>query len=223
MVMATAKSETEDLSTMLGMTVSQIVQAVGGFEGDTAAMVRASVRTAERVFATLDTCDDVIDEASATGREAAGRLRELLASESAADVATELEKLEAVAAHVRRTGESRRLMNRVLGREDQDTPMAGAGRLTMGTLPARPSFFGENDSAEDLFAIAMDREQQKPRLKHVHAQRIDHVATHLVAVVTQAAATGFADERAASESLDEARLAFDLWQTCLAERDQDLV
>ncbi|WP_225830425.1 hypothetical protein [Streptomyces sp. NK08204] len=196
---------------------------MGGFECDPAEMVRASVRTAERAFAELDACDDVIDKASEAGAEVVDRLRAHLASESTADIAADLEELETVAARVRSTEETRRLLNRVLGREDRDavTP-AAVVRLTADDLPKLPSAYAEPDDYADLLAVAGREEQLRPQLKLVHAERVARVASHLLAVVEQVAAVGFADRRFASESLHEARRSYELWQRCLAERRRDL-
>ncbi|WP_033325751.1 hypothetical protein [Streptomyces yerevanensis] len=220
---ATKKSHAEALPAALGMSVSELVHAVGGFECDPAEMVRASVRTAERAFSELDTCDDVIDKASEAGGKVADRLRVLLSAESAADIPAELEELETVAARVRSTDETRRLLNRVLGREDRDafTP-AAVVRLTAADLPKLPSAYAEPDDFSDLLAVAGREEQLRPQLKLVHAERIARVASHLVNVVEQVAAVGFADKRFASESLREARRSYELWQRCLAEGRRDL-
>jgi len=205
------------------MSASELMQAVGRFDGDLTEMVRASVRTAERAFAELDACDDVIDQASETARNAATRLRALLSAESAAGIPTELENLETIAAQVRGTDETRRLLNHVLGREDRDarTP-ATVVRLTAAGLPPLPSAYAEDDDYTDLIAMAGREEQLRPRLEQAHARRIGLVAVHLVAVVELAAATGFAEERSAGEALREAWSSYELWQRCLAERYRDL-
>lgn len=222
-VAAAGNPQLEALPTELGMSLSELVQAVGGFDGAPAEMVRASVRAAERAFAELDACDEVIDQASETGGKVAERLGVLLAAESAADVPAELEKLKAIAARVRGTDETRRLLNRVLGRENRDARATTVVvRLTAADLPALPSAYTEDDDYTDLIAMADREEQLRPLLRHVHSQRIDLVAAHLVTVVEQAAAVGFADERFAGESLHEARNSYELWQRCLAERRRDL-
>jgi hypothetical protein len=220
---ATGKAQAEALPTALGMSVSELVQAVGGFECDPAEMVRASVRTAERAFAELDACDDVIDEASEAGGKIADRLRVHLSAESVADIRAELEELERVAAQVRSTDETRRLLNRVLGKEDRDasTPSVVV-RLTADDLPKLPSAYAEADEYTDLLAVAGREEQLRPQLELVHAERIVRVATHLVTVVEQVAAAGFADSRFAGESLLETQRSYALWQTCLAESRRDL-
>ncbi len=220
---ATGKPQAEPLPVALGMSVTELVQAVGGFECDPAEMVRASVRTAERAFAELDACDDVIDKASEAGGKVAGRLRVHLSAEAAADIPAELEELETVAAGVRSTDETRRLLNRVLGRENRDafTPVAVV-RLTADGLPKLPSAYAEPDDYSDLLAVAGREEQLRPLLKLVHAERIVRVASHLVTVVDQVASVGFADKRFAGESLREAWHSYELWQRCLAERRRDL-
>jgi hypothetical protein len=220
---ATGKPQAEALPTALGMSVSELVQAVGGFECDPAEMVRASVRTAERAFAELDACDDVIDKASEAGGRIADRLRVHLSEESVADIGAELEELERVAAQVRNTDETRRLLNRVLGKEERDafTP-AVVVRLTADDLPKLPSAYAEADDYTDLLAVAGREEQLRPQLELVHAERIVRVASHLVTVVEQVAAAGFADSRFAGESLLEAQRSYALWRTCLAESRRDL-
>ncbi|MDH6625686.1 hypothetical protein M2271_003497 [Streptomyces sp. LBL] len=217
------KPQAEALPAALGMSVSELVHAVGGFECDPAEMVRASVRTAERAFAELDACDHVIDEASEVGRKVADRLRVHLMAESAAEIPAELTELETVAARVRSTDETRQLLNRVLGREDRDAsaPMAVV-RRTADDLPKLPSAYTEPDDYTDLLAVAGREEQLRPQLKLVHADRIARVATHLVTVVEQVAAVGFADKEFAGESLREAQRSYELWQRCLAERRRDL-
>ncbi|TGN76666.1 hypothetical protein E5083_15925 [Streptomyces bauhiniae] len=205
------------------MSVSELVQAVGGFEGGPAEMVRASVRTAERAFAELDACDDVIDKASEAGRKIADRLRVHLSAESVDATHAELVKLESAATEVRNTDEIRRLLNRVLGREDRGAFTSPAVvRLTVDDLPKLPSAYAEPDDYTDLLAVAGREEQLRPQLKRVHAERIARVASHLVTVVERAAAAGFADRRFAGDSLREAQYAFTLWQRCVTESRRDL-
>ncbi|MGI5192764.1 hypothetical protein ACQEVY_03740 [Streptomyces sp. CA-288835] len=220
---AAGKPQAEALPAALGMSVSELVHAVGGFEGDPAEMVRASVRTAERAFAELDACDDVIDKASEDGGEIADRLRTHLSAESVADVPAELKELATVAARVRSTDETRRLLNRVLGREDRDafTP-AAVVPLTADALPRLPSAYAEPDDYTDLFAVAGREEQLRPQLRLVHTDRITRAASHLVTMVERVAATGFVDKRFTAESLREAHRAYELWERCLAERRRDL-
>lgn len=223
MTVATGKLQSEALPSALGMSVSELVQAIGGFEGGPAEMILASVRTAERAFAELDACDDVIDKASEAGGKIADRLRALLAAESVDGTRAELVMLESVAAEVRSTDGTRRLLNRVLGREDRGILTASAVvHLTVDDLPKLPSAYAEPDDYTDLLAVAGREEQLRPELKRVHAERIARVAAHLVAVVEQAAATGFADRRFAGDSLREAQHAFTLWRRCVAESRRDL-
>ncbi len=109
-------------------------------------MVRASVRASGRAFAELDACDDVIDKASEAGAKVADRLRAHLSAESEADIPAELAELEDIAARVRTTDETRRLLNRVLGREDRDTSTpVTVIRLTADDLPQLPSAYAEAD------------------------------------------------------------------------------
>jgi hypothetical protein len=220
---AEGKPGAEALPAALGMSLSELVHAVGGFEGDPAEMVRASVRTAERAFAELDACDDVIDKASESGAKVADRLSAHLSAESEADIPAELEELENIAARVRSTDETRRLLNRVLGREDRDasTP-AAVVHLTADDLPKLPSAYAEADDYTDLLAVAGREEQLRPQLRLVHTERLTRVASHLVTVVEQVASAGFADKQFAGASLREARHAYELWQRCLAERRRDL-
>lgn len=217
------QSQAEAVPTALGVSVSELVHAVGRFEGGPAEMVRASVRAAERAFAELDACDAVIDKASESGRSIADRLRAHLATESAADIPAELDELAAIAARVRGTDETRRLLNRVLDKEDRDTfTPAGVAHLTAADLPRLPSAYAEPDDYKDLLAVAGREEQLRPQLKLVHADRIARTASHLVTVVERVAAAGFIDRRFATESLSEARRAYGLWERCLAERRRDL-
>ncbi|WAL98854.1 hypothetical protein [Streptomyces sp. Je 1-369] len=220
---ATEKPQAEALPAALGMSVSELMHAVGGFDCDPADMVRASVRTAERAFAELDVCDDVIDEASEAGGTIVDRLRAHLSAESAADIAVELRELDTVAARVRSTDETRRLLNRLLGREDRGASApATVVRLAPGDLPALLSVYAESDDYSDLLAVAGRGEQLRPQLKRVHADRLVRVASHLVAVVERVSAVGFADKHLADESLREARRSYELWQRCLEERRRDL-
>ncbi|MFE9562878.1 hypothetical protein ACFYM0_17440 [Streptomyces sp. NPDC006487] len=214
---------TDELAAAVSMTTSQLAQAVGRFDGDKAAMVLAAVRTAERAFTELDACDDVIDEAWKTGRSIADRLSELLAAEAVADIALQLDALEATSARVRGTDATRTLLNRLLGREEEvgQTPPA-VPRLTDVDLPDLPSAYRDEAGFEDLMAMAAREEELAPRLRDAHAERLDGVAAHLVSVVRQAAAAGFAERAFAVESVAEARRAYELWLQCLAERRRDL-
>ncbi|MEU1803018.1 hypothetical protein [Streptomyces sp. NPDC019937] len=213
----------EDLLSAVPISVSEVRQAVGGFEGGTADMVLASIRAAERAFAELDRCDAVIDRAAEKGAAAADRLQRLLEAEDQESIPGELAGLEAVAGEVRSGAETRRLMNRALGR-DEAAEWAGEGvaRLTVGELPVVPSLYDDDTDYADLMAMAGREEELKPRLRAVHDERIGRVATHLVAVVRQAAKSGFAHGEFARESLREAGRAYGLWGRCLAERKRDL-
>ncbi|MER6782269.1 MULTISPECIES: hypothetical protein [unclassified Streptomyces] len=214
---------TDELAAAVSMTASQLAQAVGRFDGDKDAMVRAAVRTAERAFSELDACDNVIDEASETGRKIADRLAELLAAEAAADIPVQLAALEATSALVRDTDATRTLLNRLLGRDEEITQRPQAVlHLSSADLPGLPSAYTDETGFEDLMAVAARGEELAPRLRDAHAERLDKVADHLVRVVREAAAAGFAERGFAIESVHEARQAYELWLQCLAERRRDL-
>ncbi|MGA5411679.1 hypothetical protein ACPCSC_31030 [Streptomyces lavendulocolor] len=214
---------TEDLLAAVSMTSAQLAQAVGRFDGDTLAMVTAAIRTAERAFEELDTCYDVIDDASATGQAIAARLSALLAAEDEPGVGRELDALDAVSARVRGTDRARELLHRVLGREEAaERALPAVRRLTGADLPALPSAYADDAGFDDLMAFAAREEELAPRLREAHAERLREVAAHLVHVVEQVAAVGFADEAFARESAHEARRAHALWVRCLAERRRDL-
>ncbi|WMX44497.1 hypothetical protein [Streptomyces roseicoloratus] len=214
---------TEDLLAAVSMTSSQLAQAVGRFDGDTAAMVTAAIRTAERAFEELDACYDVIDEASATGQAIAARLSGLLAAEDEQGVGPELDALDAVSARVRGTDQARELLHRVLGREEAaERTLPVVRRLTGADLPGLPSAYADDAGFDDLMALAAREEELAPRLRAAHAERLREVAAHLVRVVEQVAAVGFTDEVFARESVHEARRAHELWVRSLAERRRDL-
>ncbi|MGW0606662.1 hypothetical protein [Streptomyces sp. NPDC002640] len=205
------------------MTSAQLAQAVGRFDGDTLAMVTAAIRTAERAFEELDTCYDVIDDASARGRAIAARLSALLSAVDEPGVGRELDALDAVSARVRATDRARELLHRVLGREETtQRALPAVRRLTGADLPALPSAYADEAGFDDLMAFAAREEELAPRLREAHAERLREVAVHLVHVVEQVAAVGFADEAFARESAHEARRAHELWVRCLAERRRDL-
>ncbi|WP_405581664.1 hypothetical protein [Streptomyces sp. NBC_01092] len=212
----------EELLEAASVSVSELTGAVGGFEGDAVSMVRSSIHTAARVFAELDACDAVIDKAAESGADSADRLRAALAAETVAPAAAELASLDAMIEDVRRCDEPRRLLNRLLGRDESDilerTPVA---RLTAAELPEIPSSYGDGAYA-DLMAMADREAELAPRLAAAHAERITRVRTHLVAVVRQAVRTGFADAAFTRESVEEAHGAFELWQRCLRERHRSL-
>ncbi|KPH98273.1 hypothetical protein OV450_0913 [Actinobacteria bacterium OV450] len=215
--------QSDELVAAVSMTASQLAQAVGRFDGDKAAMVLAAVRTAQRAFSELDACDDVIDRASDTGLDIAGRLRELLAAESVADIPAQLDALEATSAGVRGTAATRALLNRLLALEQEvGPPPPTVGRLSSSELPSLPSAYADVDGFADLMAVAARGEELAPQLRNAHADRIARVADHLVEVVRQAAVPGFAEEAFAAESVREARRAYELWLQCLAERKRDL-
>ncbi|MFD9478327.1 MULTISPECIES: hypothetical protein [Streptomyces] len=219
----TRQRHTDELATAVSMTASQLAQAIGRFDGDKAAMVRAAVRTAERAFSELDVCDNVIDEASETGRKIADRLAELLAAEAAADIPVQLDALEATSALVRDTDATRTLLNRLLGRDEEIAQRPPTTRhLSSADLPGLPSAYRDETGFEDLMAVAARGEELAPRLRNAHAERLGKVADHLVGVVREAAAAGFAERGFAVESVHEARRAYELWLQCLAERRRDL-
>ncbi|MGA5095953.1 hypothetical protein ACPCAC_01130 [Streptomyces lavendulocolor] len=214
---------TEDLLAAVSMTSAQLAQAVGRFDGDTLAMVTAAIRTAERAFEELDTCYDVIDDASATGQAITARLSALLAAEDEQSIGPELDALDAVSARVRGTDQARELLHRVLGREEAaERALPAVRRLTGADLPALPSAYADEAGFDDLMALAAREEELAPRLRAAHAERLREVAAHLVHVVEKVAAVGFADEAFARESAHEARRAHALWVRCLAERRRDL-
>ncbi|ROQ35017.1 hypothetical protein EDD98_4071 [Streptomyces sp. PanSC19] len=219
----TRQRHTEDLLAAVSMTSAQLAQAVGRFDGDTPAMVTAAIRTAERAFEELDACYEVIDDASATGRAIAARLSALLAAEDEPGVGLELDALDTVSARVRGTDRARELLHRVLGREEAaERALPAVRRLTGADLPALPSAYADDAGFDDLMAFAAREEELAPRLREAHAERLREVAAHLVHVVEQVAAVGFADEAFAGESAHEARRAHELWVRCLAERRRDL-
>ncbi|MFD7867404.1 hypothetical protein [Streptomyces sp. NPDC059783] len=205
------------------MTSSQLAQAVGRFDGDTPAMVTAAIHTAERAFSELDACDDVIDEASETGQAIADRLSALLPTGAFEDVALELDALEAVSARVRGTNQTRLLLHRVLGREESaKRALPTVHHLAGSDLPSLPSSYTDEVGFDDLMAMAAREEELAPLLRETHTERLGAVAAHLVHVVEQAAAVGFADEVFAQDSVREARHAYELWVQCLKERRRDL-
>ncbi|MFF2729057.1 hypothetical protein ACFVS9_14280 [Streptomyces sp. NPDC058008] len=219
----TRQRHAEELLAAISMTSSQLAEAVGGFEGDTPAMVTAAIHTAGRAFSELDTCDAVMDNASEGGRAIADRLGALLAAEADEDVAGELDALDTVSARVRGTDQTRMLLNRVLGREEPPKGVLPAIRhLAESDLPRLPSSYADEEGFDDFVAMSAREDELAPELQETHAKRLDEVAAHLVLVVRQAAAAGFADEAFARESIREARQAHLLWQRCLAERTRQL-
>ncbi|MFJ7494695.1 hypothetical protein [Streptomyces sp. NPDC097727] len=118
------------------------------------------------------------------------------------------------------------MLNQVLGRDAADAPRAyEAGsapevrRLGEEALPALPSTY---DDCDDLLAVAAREEQLAPMLELAHAERISRTAAHLVAVVEDAARSGFAQEEFSRASPAEARRAWQRRQRCLEERRRDL-
>ncbi|MEU2234615.1 hypothetical protein [Streptomyces vietnamensis] len=219
----TRQRHTEDLLAAISMTSQQLAEAVGGFEGDPPAMVTAAIHTAGRAFSELDACDAVIDDASEAGRAIADRLGALLATEAGEDVASELDALDTVSARVRGTDQTRILLNRVLGREEPPKGAPPAVRhLAESNLPLLPSSYADEEGYDDFMAMSAREDELAPELRETHAKRLAEVAAHLVHVVRQAAAAGFADEAFARESIREARHAHRLWRRCLAERTRQL-
>ncbi|MFE0701405.1 transposase [Streptomyces sp. NPDC058872] len=78
---------------------------------------------------------------------------------------------------------------------------------------------GQRKSVEPM---AAREDELAPELRRAHAERLGTVAAHLVRVVEQAAAVGFADEVFAEGSVREAHQAYELWARCLEERRRDL-
>ncbi|MFI1352449.1 hypothetical protein ACH4TV_02480 [Streptomyces sp. NPDC020898] len=215
----------EDLLEAVPITVADLRGAVGLFEEDTAGMLRASIKTAERAFAELNVCDSVIDEAGARGEDAAGRLRQLLTREARQEVLAELTALDVIAREVRQTVATLHLLNRILDREsavEDDASPADVSRLRETDLRVVPSTYGDDAEYVDLLAMANRGTELAPQLEEAHRERLSAVAEHLVAVVQRAAKTGFADERFAQEALREARAAHALWLRCLEQRQHDL-
>ncbi|MEU1176884.1 hypothetical protein ABZ464_04410 [Streptomyces sp. NPDC005820] len=212
----------EALLAAVPMSAAELGAAVGRFESDMAGLLLASVRTAERAFAELDTCEAMINTAAARGQTAAVRLRELLAVEDAERVNAELGALEEAAGDVRRAMADFRLLSHVLGRDmNVEAGRRRVVHLTESGLPPLPSAYREGDF-EDLIAIADRGAQLAPELERAHRERIRTASDHVVEVVRSAAATGFADERFAEDAMDEARRAVRLWKQCLEERRRDV-
>jgi len=219
----TRQRHTAELLAAISMTPSELAQAIGHFDGDASAMVTAAIRAAERAFKELHACYEVIDEASKTGQAIAARLGALLAAEAEEDIGPQLDDLEVVSGRVRDTDRTRLLLQYVLGREEAGKrALPAVRRLAASDLPGLPSSYTDDAGFDDLMAMAAREEELAPRLREVHAERLSKVAAHLVCVVEQAAAMGFADETFARESLQEARRAYQLWLQCLAERRRDL-
>jgi hypothetical protein len=215
----------EDLLEAVPITVAELRSSVGLFEEDTAGMLRASIATAERAFAELNACDSLIDEAGARGEDAAERLRQLLGREAQEEVAAELTALDVIAQEVWQSVATLHLLNRILGREtavEDDASSADVHRLRETDLRGVPSTYGDDAEYDDLLAIADRGAQLAPQLERAHRERLTTVAEHLVTVVQRAAKTGFADERFAQESLQEAHAAYALWLRCLKQREHDL-
>ncbi|MGW3559431.1 hypothetical protein ACWDNT_18995 [Streptomyces sp. NPDC000963] len=223
--LSVGRAHIEDLLAAVPITVAELRGAVGPFEEDTAGMLRASIATAERAFAELDACDRVIDEAGARGEDAAERLRRLLARENREEAAAELSAIEATAGEVRQSVVALRLLNRILDREttvEDDASPVGVPRLREADLPGVPSAYDDDAEYDDLLAVANRGTELTPQLEKAHRERLSAVAEHLVAVVQRAARTGFADERFAQESIQEAKAAYALWLQCLRRRRHDL-
>ncbi|MFI0790973.1 hypothetical protein ACH4Q6_35965 [Streptomyces lydicus] len=87
--------------------------------------------------------------------------------------------------------------------------------------PRLPSAYAEAADYAHLLAVASRDEPLRPQLKIVHAETIARAASYLLPMVEQVATAGFASERFASESLHEARRAYELWQRRLTERRRD--
>jgi hypothetical protein len=164
----------------------------------------------------------VINEAGLGGEKIAAELRALLTGEAAEGVAGQLDSLDATVANVRRAMARFRLMSGVLGRDvEMESVPSAVPHLTEADLPALPSAYREGEF-DDLVAIATRETELAPHLEAAHQERVSRIAAHLVAVVRQAAASGFADEQLSREALREARHCFALWQRCLTERRRDL-
>lgn len=224
-----AGNRIEDLLAAVPISIGELRRAVGRFETDTAGMVEASIRTAERALAELDACAALIDNAGEQGQRSADLIRELAAKEAVGQVAAELDMLDAVAGRVWESAPLRRLLNSVLGRDAGGAPdgegdgvAPGVRTLVEAELPALPSAYDDGDAFDDLMALAARGVELAPRLELAHAERISRVAAHLVSVVEGAAKSGFAQEGFARASLSEARRAWALWERCLGERRRDL-
>ncbi|WP_427922825.1 hypothetical protein [Streptomyces sp. cg40] len=212
----------EELLEAASVSVSELTRAVGGFEGDAVNMVQSAIDTAARVFAELDACDAVIDRAAESGADTADLLQAALAAESVVSAVAELASLDATIEKVRRCDEPRRLLNRLLGRDEGDIRVrVPVARLTAAELPEIPPSYVDGEYT-DLMAMADRAAELAPRLAAAHAERITRVRTHLVDAVRQAARTGFADAEFTRESMEEARGALELWQRCLRERRRSL-
>ncbi|MFF3556085.1 hypothetical protein ACFYXL_22070 [Streptomyces tsukubensis] len=213
----------EGLLSAASLTHSGLAEAVGRFDGDPAAMMAAAVRTAERAFAELNDCDDIVDEAGETAGSIAYQLRELLAAEAVSEVRAQLDLLDAAVARVRATYQTRALLNRLLGHEEVTALVSPpVTRITKEELPALPSAYRDEAGFEDLMAMAAREDELAPRLRAAHAERIRVVSTHLVRVIRTAAEAGFSDEQSAHDAVDETRRAYELWLECLSERKRDL-
>lgn len=206
------------------MPESEILAAVGRFEGDPPAMLRQSVRTAERAFRLLDECDDVLDHASEEALAVVLRLGPALDAENAEAVPAMLAELRGIATTVSLSEPKRQLVNQLLGLDRPAAPDVGDRRPpTMPALPRVPSVYdGQAPDTDDLLAMSEAHADFVPKLREVHAERIRLVSSHLVGLLTHEAGTGFADHTSTANAFAEAERAYLVWRQCLAERARDL-
>ncbi|MFB7666106.1 hypothetical protein ACFC1R_19490 [Kitasatospora sp. NPDC056138] len=203
---------------------SELARTVGRFDGDVGDMVQQSVRATERAFGELDACDALLARATARGRTLAEDIGRLASEENEQDIPCLLDALKKLADEIQRSEETRRLLTRILGRDEPAARRtAPVPHLSEEQLPPVPSVYDEKPAdaggqpgGPELMAGFV------PRLKAVHAERIRRTSSHLLATVRRMAGPQLADPAFVHESLVEADLTFELWRRCLADRRLDL-
>ncbi|WP_326611131.1 hypothetical protein OG949_17275 [Streptomyces scopuliridis] len=196
-------------------------------DGEPGELIDLAIRTTQRAFDEIGTCNALLDEASDRGAAIAEDLLAHLTAENAGPVTGLFDALDALTAEVAASEANRRVANRILGQdgpgdavEEEHPPVP---RLTAGDLPRVPSLYDSEQPGYGSLTDMLDvRERTAAQRAGIHARRVGQVTTHIVDAVTRLTDLSFSDERFARETLTEVRRAYALWHDCVTERRQDL-
>ncbi|MEV8291943.1 hypothetical protein ACFWJV_09230 [Streptomyces rochei] len=184
------------------------------------ALLTEAARTAQRAFKEVGAANDVLDDASDLGEDLANALANSLKRQARTEVPALLGALRAQAARVERSETVRTIANRILGNGGPDEPdtQVPIPALTADLLPHVPSVYDDEEEPGASLADFWERQERLERLQdRVRRERVEHVATHLLALAEKIVDRAFRDTRFTRAALDEMDRAYALWCVCLDE------
>ncbi|MFG3110694.1 hypothetical protein [Streptomyces tendae] len=181
--------------------------------------IEQAVRAAQRAFAEIGRCNQLLDSAQDSGDTAIRELDTLLRRREYADVPEILDRLNALAAEVARSEADRLVVCRILFGEDdesaEDTREWEVPRLTADDLPRVPTVHDVDDPGDSTLEDMWERDQALASRQHeVRRKRACLAADHLRTVAARAVRS-FGTPASTAVLLAEARRAYELWASCL--------